>query len=37
MGVVLDTLLAPTIAEHFGWQGVLPALIPMVIHLAVYS
>ena len=22
MGVVLDTLLAPTIAEHFGWQGV---------------
>ena len=37
MGVVLDTLLAPTIAEHFGWQGVYAALlIPMVIILAVY-
>ena len=21
MGVVLDTLFAPTIAEHWGWQG----------------
>jgi NNP family nitrate/nitrite transporter-like MFS transporter len=37
MGVVLDTLLAPTIAEHFGWQGVYAALlIPMVVILAVY-
>ena len=37
MGVVLDTLFAPTIAEHFGWQGVYAALlIPMVIILAIY-
>jgi NNP family nitrate/nitrite transporter-like MFS transporter len=37
MGVVLDTLFAPTIAEHWGWQGVYFALlIPMVIILAIY-
>jgi len=37
MGVVLDTLFAPTIAEHFGWQGVFGALmIPMVLILAYY-
>jgi NNP family nitrate/nitrite transporter-like MFS transporter len=37
MGVVLDTLFAPTIAEHFGWQGVYAALlIPMVLILAFY-
>lgn len=37
MGVVLDTLFAPTIAEHFGWQGVYAALlIPMVVILAIY-
>eukprot|EP01037_Dinobryon_pediforme_P011761 gene11761-11852_t len=37
MGVVLDTLLAPTIAEHFGWQGVFGfLLIPMVLILAYY-
>ncbi len=37
MGVVLDTLFAPTIAEHFGWQGVYVALlVPMVLILAFY-
>ncbi len=37
MGVVLDTLFAPTIAEHFGWQGVYAALVvPMVMILAYY-
>ena len=37
MGVVLDTLLAPTIAEHFGWQGVYGfLLIPMVLILGAY-
>lgn len=37
MGVVLDTLFAPTIAEHFGWQGVYAALlVPMIVILAIY-
>ncbi len=37
MGVVLDTLFAPTIAEHYGWQGVYGALlVPMVLILAYY-
>ena len=37
VGVVLDTLLAPTIAEHFGWQGVFGfLLIPMGLILAYY-
>lgn len=37
MGVVLDTLFAPSIAEVFGWQGVYAALlIPMIIILAIY-
>jgi NNP family nitrate/nitrite transporter-like MFS transporter len=37
MGVVLDTLFAPTIAEHFGWQGVYAALlVPMLVILAIY-
>ena len=37
LGVVLDTLFAPTIAEHFGWQGVYAALlVPMIVILGVY-
>jgi MFS transporter, NNP family, nitrate/nitrite transporter len=37
MGVVLDTLLAPSIAEHGGWQGVFGCLlIPMFLVLAYY-
>jgi NNP family nitrate/nitrite transporter-like MFS transporter len=37
VGVVLDTLLAPTIAENFGWQGVFGfLLIPMAAILAYY-
>src|SRR5215468_7614200 len=37
MGVVIDTLLAPVIAETWGWQAVFGALlIPMVIILAFY-
>ena len=37
MGVVIDTMLAPTIAEHFGWQAVFGfLLIPMVLVLAYY-
>ncbi len=37
MGVVLDTLLAPTIAEHWGWQAVFGVLlIPMVMVLIYY-
>ncbi len=37
MGVVIDTMLAPTIAEHFGWQAVFGfLLIPMVMVLAYY-
>ena len=38
MGVVIDTMLAPTIAEHFGWQAVFGfLLIPMVLILAFYT
>ena len=38
MGVVLDTLLAPSIAEHWGWQAVFGCLlIPMVMVLAYYA
>ena len=38
VGVVLDTLLAPTIAEHFGWRGVFGfLLIPMALILAYYA
>ena len=37
VGVVLDTLLAPTIAENFGWQGVYGfLLIPMALIFAYY-
>jgi NNP family nitrate/nitrite transporter-like MFS transporter len=37
VGVVLDTLLAPTIAEHWGWQAVFGCLlIPMVLVLIYY-
>src|SRR5437016_11466569 len=37
MGVVLDTLLAPSIAEHYGWQTVFGVLlVPMVLILAYY-
>ena len=37
MGVVLDTLFAPSIAEHFGWRGVYAALLaPMLAILAFY-
>jgi MFS transporter, NNP family, nitrate/nitrite transporter len=37
MGVVLDTLLAPSIAEHWGWQAVFGCLlIPMLMVLAYY-
>lgn len=37
VGVVIDTLLAPTIAEHFGWRGVFGfLLIPMALILAYY-
>ena len=38
MGVVLDTLLAPSIAEHYGWQTVFGVLlIPMLLILAYYA
>ncbi len=38
MGVVLDTLFAPTIAEHYGWQAVFGVLlIPMLLILAYYA
>ena len=38
MGVVIDTLLAPTIAENFGWQSVFGfLLIPMLAILAYYA
>ena len=38
MGVVIDTMLAPTIAEHFGWQAVFGfLLIPMVLVFAFYA
>ncbi|QWG19667.1 MFS transporter [Bradyrhizobium sediminis] len=38
MGVVIDTLLAPVIAENFGWQAVFGALlVPMAIILAFYT
>ncbi len=37
MGVVIDALLAPTIAEHYGWRGVFGfLLIPMVVILGIY-
>ncbi len=37
VGVVLDTLLAPTIAVNWGWQAVFGALlIPMALILAYY-
>src|SRR5229473_510687 len=38
MGVVLDTMLAPSIAEHAGWQAVFGLLlIPMVLVLGYYT
>ena len=38
VGVVLDALLAPTIAETFGWQGVFGfLLIPMLAILVYYA
>jgi len=37
MGVVLDTLLAPSIAEHYGWQAVFGVLLfPMALVLFYY-
>ncbi|MBI3275185.1 MAG: MFS transporter, partial [Methylocystis sp.] len=37
MGVVLDALFAPWIAENFGWQAVYGALLaPMLVILAFY-
>ena len=37
MGVVLDTMFAPTIAEHWGWQAVFGVLlVPMLLILAYY-
>ena len=37
IGVVIDSLLAPRLAAHFGWQAVFGfALIPAVVVLAVY-
>ena len=37
LGVVIDTLLAPTLAENFGWQAVFGfLLIPMTLILAYY-
>lgn len=38
MGVVLDTLFAPTIAEHYGWRAVYGVLLAlMVLVLAIYA
>jgi dihydroxyacetone kinase-like protein len=38
MGVVIDSLLAPALAEHFGWQAVFGLLlIPLILVLIVYS
>ena len=38
MGVVLDTLFAPSIAANFGWRAVFGALlIPMALILAYYA
>ena len=38
MGVVLDTLFAPSIAANYGWQNVFGVLlIPMVLILGYYS
>ena len=38
MGVVLDTMFAPSIAEHWGWQAVFGVLlIPMLLILAYYA
>lgn len=38
MGVVLDTLFGPTIAQYLGWQGVFAVLlVPMLIILAYYA
>jgi len=37
MGVVLDTLFAPSIAEHYGWRAVYGVLLAlMLVVLAVY-
>jgi NNP family nitrate/nitrite transporter-like MFS transporter len=38
MGVVLDSLFVPWIAEHFGWQAVFGALlVPVVIVFLLYT
>ena len=38
MGVVLDTMFAPSIAEHYGWQAVFGVLlVPMLLILAYYA
>ena len=38
VGVVLDTLLAPSIAAHWGWRGVFGALlVPMALILVYYA
>jgi NNP family nitrate/nitrite transporter-like MFS transporter len=35
---VLDTMFAPTIAEHWGWQAVFGVLlVPMLLILAYYA
>jgi NNP family nitrate/nitrite transporter-like MFS transporter len=38
MGVVLDALIVPWIAEHYGWQNALGSLlIPLVLTFAIYA
>ena len=36
VGVVLDTLFAPTIAENFGWQGVFWTLLGLMVLVLAY-
>ena len=38
MGVVLDSLFVPTIAEHYGWQAVFGVLlIPLAVVFVIYT
>ena len=38
MGVVLDALFVPTLAEYYGWQSVFAVfLLPLVLVFAIYS
>lgn len=38
MGVVLDSMIVPWLAEHFGWQAVFGfLLIPLILVLAIYA